>query len=71
MRIALLVLLVIISVSMIVLVLLQQRGSGVGAAFGGGSEVYRSRRGVERIFHYLTIVLALLYSGIAFGLIFV
>lgn len=60
---------------MIVLILFQQRGSGAGAAFGGsgggGGEAYRSRRGVEKIFHYLTIVLALLYSGIAFSLIFV
>lgn len=45
-----------ISVALVVFVLLQQKGSGVGSAFGGESVVYRSRRGVEKLLYYGTIV---------------
>ena len=71
MRVGLLVLLILISVLLIILVLMQVRGSGVGAIFGGSGEVYRSRRGVEKILHYLTITLAFLFSAISFSLIFI
>jgi protein translocase SecG subunit len=37
-------------------ILLQQRGTGLGDAFGAGSEVYTSRRGAEKILFYLSIV---------------
>jgi len=73
MKEAILVFLIFVSISLIVLILLQQRGSGTSAVFGGGGggEAYRSRRGVEKIFHYLTIVLATFFSLVSFGLIFV
>lgn len=73
MREAILVFLIIVSISLIVLVLMQQRGGGASAVFGGGGggEVYRSRRGVEKILHYLTIALATFFSVVSFGLIFV
>jgi preprotein translocase subunit SecG len=72
MRVILLVLLILVSVSIIVLVLIQQRGGGAGAVFGGGGgDIYRTKRGVERIYHYLTIVLAVLFSVVSFSLIFV
>jgi len=67
----LLILLVLISVSLIALILMQSRGGGMGAVFGGAGEVYRSRRGVEKIFHYLTIILVVLFSAISFALIFI
>lgn len=71
MRAGFLVLLILISVSLIALILMQVRGSGVGAIFGGSGEVYRSRRGVEKILHYLTITLAFLFSAISLALIFI
>ena len=52
---------IVISILLIITVLLQQRGAGLGQAFGGESAVYRTRRGAERFLLYLTIVLALLY----------
>ena len=42
-------------------ILLQQRGAGVGGAFGGEVTAYRSRRGIERTLFRLTIVLAILW----------
>ncbi len=56
---------IIIAVALVVTIILQQKGSGVGGVFGGGSEVYRSRRGVEKIMHYATIVCAVLLGVIS------
>ena len=51
----------IISILLVAVVLLQQKGSGLGGAFGGEGNVYRSRRGFERTLFLSTVVL-----GIAF-----
>jgi len=48
----------ILAVSLTVAILLQQRGAGLGGAFGGEVTAYRSRRGIERTLFRLTIVLA-------------
>jgi len=72
MRIILSVLLILDSISLIVLILIQQRGGGAGSVFGGGgAEIYRTKRGVEKIYHYLTIFLAVAFSVIALSLIFI
>ncbi len=51
----------ILAVALLVAILLQQRGAGVGGAFGGEITAYRSRRGIERTLFRLTIVLAALW----------
>jgi protein translocase SecG subunit len=51
----------ILSVLLMASILLQQRGSGLGAAFGGGSDVFRTKRGVEKILHYATVGIAALF----------
>lgn len=50
-----------ISVVLIILVALQQRGTGMGAGFGGNGEFYSQRRGIQKKMHYLTIVIAGLF----------
>ena len=52
---------VILAVALIAAILLQQRGTGLGGAFGGEVTAYRSRRGIERTLFRLTIVLAVLF----------
>lgn len=52
---------IIFAVLLIVLILLQQRGSGLGSAFGGEGNVYRSRRGIEKFLFYGTILIAFLF----------
>lgn len=42
-------------------ILLQARGAGLGAAFGGEGNVYRTKRGVEKILFRGTIVCAILF----------
>lgn len=51
----------ILAVLVIVSILLQQQGSGLGAAFGGEGNFYRSKRGLEKILFYATIVLIVLF----------
>lgn len=55
----------IVAVLLIIAILLQQRGSGLGAAFGGGSNVYRTKRGAERTIFVATIVLIIAFLGLA------
>lgn len=54
---------IIISLLMIVSVILQTRGTQTGVAFGGGTESYRSKKGIERMLFYVTIVLAVLFAS--------
>ncbi len=56
---------VVITVLLITTVLLQQRGSGLGDAFGGDTSVYVSRRGVEKVLFYLTIVFGITFVALA------
>lgn len=53
------------SILLIITILLQQRGAGIGRAFGGESAVYRTRRGAERFLLWLTIVLAIIFVASA------
>jgi len=54
---------VIISILLVVVIILQQRGSEAGIAFGGGTESFRSKRGLEKFLFYATIVLAVLFAA--------
>jgi len=56
---------VIIAILLIAVVLLQQRGSGLGDAFGGDAAVYTSRRGAEKFLFYLTIVFGVTFVVLA------
>lgn len=57
----LLILQLITSVSLITVILLQSKGSGLSSAFGGEGGFYRSKRGVEKLFVYLTVILAAVF----------
>ena len=53
------------AVLLIIAILLQNRGSGLGSAFGGEGNVYRTKRGVEKYLFYATIIFAILFLAIA------
>lgn len=52
---------ILISVLLIAAILLQQRGTGLGASFGGEGNIYRTKRGFEKTLFISTIVLAILF----------
>lgn len=50
-----------VSITLIIIILLQAKGSGLSTVFGGEGGFYRSRRGVEKLFVYITIILTVLF----------
>ena len=56
---------IVLAVLLIAAILLQARGTGLGAAFGGGGNVYRTKRGAEKKLFQLTIVIAILFFGVS------
>jgi len=51
----------LISIALMVSILMQARGAGLGAAFGGDSSVFRSRRGIEKRLFQITVTLTVLF----------
>ncbi|MDP3998838.1 MAG: preprotein translocase subunit SecG [bacterium] len=62
MKIILPLLQIIISALLMVFILMQSKGTGLGSAWGGSGEFYRSRRGAEKLLFYATIVLVFLFA---------
>ena len=56
---------IVVSCLFIIGVLLQQRGSGLGLAFGGDSSTYSTKRGAEKVISIATIILAFAFLGLA------
>ena len=61
---------IILSVLLIIVVLLQQKGGGIGGVFGGSSNIYSTKRGLDKILFYATIVLAVLFFGFTLARLF-
>ncbi|KKP94748.1 MAG: Preprotein translocase, SecG subunit [Candidatus Levybacteria bacterium GW2011_GWA2_36_13] len=55
---------IVVAALLIGVILLQMQGTGLSSSFGGSGEFYRSRRSIEKLLLYLTIILS-----VAFGLI--
>ena len=55
-----------LSVILILFILLQSKGSGLGGVFGGEGNVYRTKRGAEKILFIATVVVVILFFGVAF-----
>ena len=51
------------AILLIISILLQNRGTGLGSAFGGEGNVYRTKRGMESVLFKATIVLAVIFLG--------
>jgi protein translocase SecG subunit len=50
------------AIALIVLVLLQMQGSGLSTAFGGTGEFYRSKRSVEKLLIWATVVTTVIFA---------
>ncbi|MDD5039691.1 MAG: preprotein translocase subunit SecG [Patescibacteria group bacterium] len=46
-------------------VLLQNRGAGLGGVFGGEGNVYRTKRGFDKILFVVTIIVSIAFFGTA------
>lgn len=61
---------VITAILLVIAILLQSRGSGLGMAFGGDGNSYRTKRGMEKTLHLATIILSIIFFGIALANLF-
>ncbi|MDD5696957.1 MAG: preprotein translocase subunit SecG [Candidatus Pacebacteria bacterium] len=55
----------IVSLILVILILLQERGTALGSAFGGGGESYSTRRGIQKNIYWASIVLAVVFIALA------
>ena len=57
----------VLSVLIITAVLLQTQGGGIGPAFGGSTNSYHTKRGLEKVIFNATIVLIILFALASIG----
>lgn len=60
----------VVSILLIISILLQNRGAGLGGIFGGEGNIYRTKRGAEKVIFIATIVLAIIFFGLALTRLF-
>ncbi|HLC89689.1 MAG TPA: preprotein translocase subunit SecG [Patescibacteria group bacterium] len=53
------------AILLVTAILFQNRGSSLGAAFGGSDNIYRTKRGLEKNLFILTITLAVIFLATA------
>lgn len=61
---------IIVAVLLIISILLQAPEEGLSPVFGGGGEMYRSKRNVEKFLVFTTISLAVLMVILSVALLF-
>ncbi len=61
MRNIVLVINIVVSIVIVALILLQGKGAGLGSAWGGGGELFQTRRGVEKITLRLTVFFIVIF----------
>lgn len=56
-----------IAIAIVILILLQERSAGLSGIFGGGEGggFYQTRRGLEKIIFVSTVVLVIIFVGLA------
>ncbi len=59
---AILVIQIVLAVLITGSILLQSQGAGLGSTWGGGGETYHTRRGLEKVLFYFTIVATGLFA---------
>ena len=56
---------IFVSLFLILAILVQNKGVGLSGVFGGEGNVYRTKRGAERVLYVLTIVLGIALAGLS------
>jgi len=62
---------IIVAVLLIIVILLQMQGSGLSGSFGGSGEFYRSKRSMEKLLMWSTVVLAVFFGLLSIILLIV
>lgn len=65
MQTTLLIIQIILAVFITTAILLQAQGTGLGTTWSGGGETYHSRRGLEKVLYFATIVCSVLFAAVS------
>lgn len=60
---------IVVCSMLVVSILLQNRAEGLGKMFGGGGEVFRTKRGLEKFLYYLTIFLIVVLVALSLAIL--
>ncbi len=71
MRNFLLILNIVLSVLIIIFILVQGKGAGLGSAWGGGGEMFQTRRGMEKIILWITMIFIIIFFVVSLINLFV
>lgn len=61
---------ILVAIALVAAILLQAPEGGLSPVFGGGGEMYRSKRNVEKFLIIATIVLSVILAVVSFILLF-
>jgi protein translocase SecG subunit len=61
MKNVLLIINIVVAIAITALILLQGKGAGLGSAWGGGGEMFQTRRGIEKVTLRITVVLIVVF----------
>ncbi|MBI4122389.1 MAG: preprotein translocase subunit SecG [Parcubacteria group bacterium] len=62
---------IIFAILLVTVILMQRKGTGLGAAFGGGGAVRYQKRGAEKVLHTATIIIAVIFVGLLAANLFI
>lgn len=60
---------IVVCVLLTVAILMQNRAEGLGKMFGGGGEVFRTKRGLEKFLYYFTIFLIFVLVALSLAIL--
>ncbi|MEA3398575.1 MAG: preprotein translocase subunit SecG [Patescibacteria group bacterium] len=60
---------IIIAIALMLVILLQNKGSGLSGIFGGGGDIFQTKRGMEKKLFYATIVISILFFVVSLATI--
>ncbi len=52
---------IILGILLVLVIIIQQKGAGMGSAFGADLSFYRTKRGAEKLLFYATIILSVAF----------
>lgn len=52
---------ILVGILLILVIIIQQKGAGLGSAFGADFGMYRTKRGAEKFLFYMTIALSVIF----------
>ncbi len=56
---------IVLALLLTIAILLQQKGAGLSGVFGGSSNIYSTKRGLDKILFYTTIIIAVIFFSVS------